>query len=164
MHKIDKPKILELKAELIFNLAQEVFDKGQRVKIIVTGNSMYPFLRHAIDSVELEHASLEDVRKGDIVLIKRDDGVYILHRIVSKKEDCFYMIGDSQDILDGPYFANHLIAVVTAIYRKDHRIESSDKRLKFLSRVWMILKPFRFTIIKIYNKFRQLTSRKKAEG
>jgi signal peptidase len=128
----------------------ELLDEGKRVRITVTGMSMYPFLRHNVDSVELMKTNYSNVHRGDIVLIVRDDKQYVLHRIIRKKKKCFYLNGDGQQWCEGPLLPEQIIAKVCNIWRKDHCISCSNKFFKVLSFLWLLVFPFRYIIIETY--------------
>ena len=80
----------------MFPVVKEILNKSISVSITVTGMSMYPFLRENIDSVELSDASFMSICRGDIVLILRKNGDYVLHRVLRKEKNNFYIIGDAQ--------------------------------------------------------------------
>lgn len=134
-------EIIKVKALNIFPLISELLENGQTTKITVSGNSMYPFLRNSIDSVELTKGSFKRLSRGDIVIIQRSDGSYIMHRIYNRKTDYFFVVGDAQQRLEGPLYQTQLVAVVTAIWRKDKRISCSSNRLRLLSAFWLYLHP-----------------------
>lgn len=141
-------------AASLIPLISELLEQGRNSRIAVSGNSMYPFLRHRIDSVECTMGSFEQLSRGDIVLIQRSDGRYILHRIYRKKKDCFYIVGDAQQWIEGPLLPEQLLAVVPTVWRKDKRISCSSLWWRFLSRSWLLLRPFRYSILKVYRKVR----------
>lgn len=145
-----------VKAASIFPLISDILEQGQSTRITVSGNSMYPFLRDGIDSVEFSRGSFEDIVRGDIVLIKRTDGYYVMHRVCRKKADCFYMVGDAQQWIEGPLYPEQLIAVVSAIWRKDHCIPCSKWWLKLLANIWLTLRPCRYFILRVYRKLRKI--------
>lgn len=149
-------EIKKVKAASLFPLISELFEHGKNSRIAVSGGSMYPFLRDRIDSVEFTKGSFEQLTVGDIVLIQRTDGRYVMHRIYRKKKDCFFMVGDAQQWIEGPLYPEQLLAVVTAIWRKDKRIACSNMSWRFLSRLWLYLRPFRNIILKAYRKMRKL--------
>ena len=64
----------------------------KKVKLTVTGDSMYPLLKSRIDTVVLD--TPKNLKKYDIVFYKRDNGRYILHRILKKKNGIFTIAGD----------------------------------------------------------------------
>jgi len=151
-------KIREVKtaAASLIPLISELFEYGQNSRIAVSGDSMYPFLRDRIDSVELTKGSFDQLSVGDIVLIQRTDGCYVLHRLYRKNKDCFFMVGDAQQWIEGPLYPEQLLAVVTVIWRKDKRIACSSMWWRLLSGLWLYLRPFRYSILKVYRRIRKL--------
>ena len=79
-----------------------------RASLTVTGNSMYPMLRNCRDQVEL------------IPVADRDNGQYILHRIVAMTQDGYICCGDNQSEKE---FVRHdqLLAVVDGFIRNDKK-------------------------------------------
>jgi signal peptidase I len=143
-------KIRYIQSKQLFPVVQELLKTGVSATITVTGMSMYPFLREDMDSVELSASSFVDIHLGDIVLILRESDEYVLHRVLRKDMNCFYIIGDAQQWVEGPLYPNQLIAVVTAVWRKNKRIEYTNFWWKLLSSIWMKLIPFRYLLIRIY--------------
>lgn len=149
-------KLKLVKSELIFPVIKEILDKGTSARITVTGMSMYPFLRENIDSVELSKVEFSDICRGDIVMALRDSNEYVMHRVIKVEKKCFYIVGDAQQRIEGPLSSNQIIAKITAMWRKDKKIESSNIWWNLLSKSWLILLPFRGFIIKSYGKLKRL--------
>lgn len=61
----------------------------------VTGSSMHPTFRHGRDTVILKKPDTPLCR-GDVILYLRDNGRYVLHRIVKQKNDLLILSGDNQ--------------------------------------------------------------------
>jgi hypothetical protein len=118
--------------------------------------SMYPFLKDGRDSVELSGCSFDTIKKGDIVLIKRITGTYVLHRVLKKQKDCFYMIGDAQQWIEGPLSPAQLIAFVTRIKRKERIISCDNPFYKFLVSLWLVAIPFRYKIFRALRPVKRL--------
>lgn len=148
-------KLKRVKSENIFPVIKEILDKGKSTRITVTGMSMYPFLRENIDSVELSKADLSNIRRGDIIMILRDSNVYVMHRVIKTEKNCFYMVGDAQQDIEGPLRYDQIFAKVTSVWRKDKKIDVSNVWWNFLSNFWMILLPFRSSIITSYRRLRR---------
>lgn len=140
---------ISVKSAEIFPVIQDLLSAGRSAILTVTGNSMYPFLRNGIDSVELINTDFYKLSRGNIVLIKRNSGAYVLHRIVKKKENCFYIVGDNQQDIEGPLKPDQVVAGVQAIFRQNKRIECSNAYLKLLVSIWITVLPFR-RLINIY--------------
>lgn len=139
-----------VKAEKMFPIINEILDNGNGVRLTVTGSSMYPFLRESVDSVELYTGNYNNIYRGDIALIHRSSGEYILHRVVKKEKDCFYFAGDAQTWIEGPVMPNQLIALVKVVWRRNKSIKCSNILWKASSMIWLWLIPFRKIIYKIY--------------
>lgn len=151
---IEKTKLV--KAAELFSLTSEILAQGGHAWITVTGMSMYPFLREAIDSVELSKACFVNIKKGDIVLIKRTNGAFVLHRVCKKEKDCFYMVGDAQQCVEGPLFPKQLQAVVTKIKRKERIINCDNLLLRACISLWMLVVPIRYKIFKVFRISKRL--------
>jgi len=142
-------QVLKVKSSAIFPVITELLDSGQTARITVTGNSMYPFLRAGRDSVELSKASFQEINRGDIVLIKRTNGIYILHRVI-KKPKILFMVGGAQQWIEGPLYPEQLVAKVKSVRRKNREIPCTNDTWVFLSRVWLRLRIFRYKTFKVY--------------
>lgn len=147
-----------VKAEDMFRIISEVIGLGRTAKITVTGSSMYPFLRDGIDSVCLSRCNFNDLRNRDIVLIKRDSGGYVMHRVHRKEKDCFYIVGDAQQWIEGPLRPDQLVAAVTGVWRRARFIECSGPGWRLLALIWMLMLPVRYRIIGIYQNIRAALS------
>ncbi len=150
------PEVRRIKSEELFPVINEIMDRGRSVRITVTGTSMYPFLRDNKDGVELSKVEFDEIKSGDIVLVVREGGQYILHRVKRKKKDCFYIIGDAQQRTEGPLRPSHLVAVVTAVWRSDKQILCSSLGWRALSFFWLWVRPFRKLLFKTYGALRRI--------
>ena len=83
--------------ELLLNEYRELLkdDSIEALPLLISGNSMAPFLIHQRDTVYLSRLQ-KPLKKGDVVLYLRDNGSYVLHRIVQINNDQYSMIGDGQ--------------------------------------------------------------------
>lgn len=149
-------KINKVKSESLFPVIIELIKNNQSAKITVTGNSMSPFLKEGRDNVELAAINFCEVRRGDIILIKRKCGYYVMHRVYKKEKDCFYIIGDAQQWIEGPLFPEQLIAIVTKVIREGREISCNNLIWKFLSHFWLNLRRFRYAIIGIYGRMKHI--------
>ena len=120
------------------------------VPLVISGNSMLPFLIHKRDTVYLSEIKGE-LKKGDIVLYKRNDGSYILHRIYKVEGNFFQLIGDAQPIIEKGIRREQIIAKVTEIKRKGKLINEKSLFWKFFQKIWLNIIPLRAVLIKIYS-------------
>ncbi|HEX9059437.1 MAG TPA: S24/S26 family peptidase, partial [Clostridia bacterium] len=117
--------VVKVKTNILIPFIETLLEEKKMACITVTGMSMYPFLRETIDRVELSRADFGSMKVGDIVLARRLNGEYVLHRVWGKTSDSFYMVGDAQTWIDGPYSKEQLVAASNAIWRGNRRIDCS---------------------------------------
>ena len=122
-------------------LIREILERGNSVRIMPMGISMLPMLRQDIDSVVL--SPLPDrLQKYDLPLYRRENGKYILHRIVGAG-DTYVCMGDNQFSPEPGVKREQMIALVTGFYRgeKYHSVEEISYRI--YCRIWHLSRPFR---------------------
>ena len=144
----------------LFKLAELMFDQGKSIIIGISGNSMYPFIRYGVDSVEIFRVSVRDIKVSDIILVKHGGG-YVLRRVYKIADDDFYAIGDAEAAPNGPYSKSDIAGKVTVIFRKGKRIPCSSPAMRILVFVWGLLRPLRPAMIHIYRKLHNLDMKKK---
>lgn len=150
-------EVIQVKADNIFSLIIELIEMGQSSKISVSGNSMVPLLRDSIDSVELSKGTFDSIKRGDIVMIRRLDGAYIMHRVLRKNENNFFIVGDAQQWIEGPLRPEQIVAVVKTVWRGNKKISCDNLGWRFLCGLWLLLLPFRDKIFKVFGKLNRLT-------
>lgn len=124
----------EIPLEQLMPLVKEYLVAGKTVKFSPRGISMLPMLRQGVDSVVLSPI-LKELKKYDLPLYQRDNGKYVLHRIV-KVGDTYTCIGDNQFEYEHGLRHDQMIAVVSAFYREDRYISVSDWRYRIYCRFW----------------------------
>ncbi|MBQ6718940.1 MAG: S24/S26 family peptidase [Oscillospiraceae bacterium] len=124
----------ELELDILMPLIRESLAAGKTVRFQPRGVSMLPMLRQGIDSVILSPVP-EKLKKYDLPLYQRDDGKYVLHRIV-KAEQTYTCIGDNQFKLETGLRHDQMIAVVTAFTRQDREISVKNPGYWIYCRYW----------------------------
>ena len=122
-------------------LVEEALAAGQTVRFSPKGTSMLPFLRQGIDQVELSPLP-EKLRKYDLPLYRRDNGQYVLHRIVRVGET-YTCVGDNQFELEHGVRRDQMIARVTAVIRPRGTAKMTGFAHKLYCRVWHYTRPLR---------------------
>ena len=131
----------KMRLDDLMPLIRERLAAGQTVSFFPNGVSMLPMLRQGRDSVELSPAP-ERLKKYDLPLYQRDNGQYVLHRVVAVGED-YTCIGDNQFLLEPGVEHRQVIALVTAFTRDGRRIEVTDLRYQIYCRLWCASRPLR---------------------
>ena len=115
-------------------LFQERLSAGQTVRFSPRGISMLPMLRQGIDDVVLSPIP-EKLKKYDLPLYQRDDGHFVLHRIVRVGET-YTCIGDNQFELEHGLRHDQMIALVTAFYRNGKYHSVNELTYRIYCRFW----------------------------
>ena len=118
-------------------LIREVIDKGGTFTMMPRGTSMLPLIRQGKDSVILSPLK-EETLPGDVVLYKRDNGQFVLHRVMMAKNGVYTMCGDNQVVFEKGIENRHLIAIASGIIRDGKEITFSENE-KYLSYTKKIL-------------------------
>jgi len=116
---------VRLKMEELVPLIVEVISSGASFKLYPNGQSMLPTIVAGEDSVELSKPD-EKLKKYDIVLYKRDNGQYVLHRLLKEHGEYYDMCGDNQLEIEKNVRKSDVIAVATAIYKGDKCIKTDS--------------------------------------
>lgn len=92
--------------------------QGQTAELTVRGTSMEPFLINGRDTVCLAACGGRTLRTGDLVMFRRTDGSYAMHRICRVHPDgTFDIVGDNQLACDRQITADQVVAYVPRVIR-----------------------------------------------
>lgn len=127
--------------ETLMPTIREGISNGRSILFSPRGISMLPMLRQGEDCVVLS-APPERLRKYDIPLYQRDDGKYILHRIV-KVGETYTCIGDNQFILETGVRRDQIIAVVTAFTHCGREYSVLEWKYRIYCLFWHYSRPLR---------------------
>ena len=120
--------------EQLLPLMQEHLENGNRVTFSPRGTSMLPMLREGRDTVTLSPLPGK-LKKYDLPLYRRDDGQFVLHRIVEAGAT-YTCMGDNQFLREHGIRQDQLIGLVTAFQRDGKEYAVTDLRYRFYCRVW----------------------------
>lgn len=156
---IKNKNMVFMENELLFSLLKEDLNNGNKAVFCVSGSSMYPFIVHNRDHVEIEHVEAMSLKKGDIILFSPLEEKYVLHRITEITSKGFITTGDGNLYRDGLVKAENIIGKVSKIYRNKLEIDCGKIRWKIAFRIWMFLFPVRrwiFALIKLKHRLGRL--------
>ena len=134
--------------ELMPQLPQ-LLQEAEAVPLVISGNSMAPFLRHGRDTVYLSKVT-RPLKRGDMILYRRACGSYVLHRICRCRSHGYDLVGDAQLHIESGIRPEQVLAVVTAVRRKGKLLEKGDLLWAFFACVWPALLPLRPAIFRVY--------------
>jgi hypothetical protein len=130
---------------------RELTEAGQEVSVRIFGSSMVPFLGDGRDEVLIKKPDRE-LKVGDVVFFQRDSGRYILHRIWKIKPEGYYIVGDSQEEIEGPVRQEQIFAYVTRARRKGKWVGPGNFWWEFFEHVWIYMVPVRRVFIRSYTR------------
>lgn len=136
---MDCSREIEMRLEQVMPLIKEHLALGQNVRFGPQGTSMLPMLRQGRDKVVLSPVK-GPLKKYDLPLYQRDNGAFVLHRIVRAGET-YTCIGDNQYTLEHGIRQDQIIAVVSAFTRDDREIPVTDLGYRIYCRLWCGLRP-----------------------
>lgn len=140
----------------------DMLQEGHKLKIAPHGYSMYPFLISDRDEVVLKIPQRK-LKRGDVVLYRRENGIHVLHRIHHIKNNSYFLIGDSQTEIEGPLEEKQIFAVAESIIRKGKTISCESKGYLLLYGIWLRIRIIRPFFIWLWLKVRKLTGEDRRE-
>lgn len=102
---------------------------------------MLPMLREGIDSVVLSPVP-EKLKKYDLPLYQRDNGKYVLHRIIRVGET-YTCMGDNQFAPEPGLRQDQMIALVTVFYRGEKKCDVRHWGYRLYCCLWYWSRPVR---------------------
>ena len=136
-------KTLIIDKAVMMEEIRQLVAEGMSATITVKGNSMNPFIEHLRDSITLGPWKDEDIRKGCVALVKDTKGNYLIHRIISRKNDTITLIGDGNVGLYETAKTNEIIGIMHSITRKGRIYTPQTLSWRIYSAIWMALQPVR---------------------
>lgn len=130
-------------------LIRERLAAGESVRFSPHGTSMLPMLKDGRDQVVLSPLP-DKLRKYDLPLYQRENGQYVLHRIVKAKDD-YTCMGDNQFVPECGLSHEQMIGVVTSFIHNGKEYSTNCLRYKVYCRIWCVVRPFRRILVKIRN-------------
>ena len=122
---------------------ERLLREGQSIQINPQGYSMYPMFVPGRDAAVIESAEIAGLKRGDVVLYRRESGILVLHRIWRVREDGFYMVGDNQSEVEGPLRASQIKGILTGFIRRGKYRSVKNPVYRLASSLWLFLRPVR---------------------
>lgn len=127
---------------------------GESLWIKPGGTSMLPMLRPGKDYVRLSPLP-EKLKKYDLPLYCRDNGIYVLHRIIKVKEK-YTCIGDNEFAKEPGIRRDQMIALVTGFVREGREYSVEMPMYKVYCILWHYSRFFRRVLRSLRYRLRRL--------
>jgi hypothetical protein len=136
-------------------LIEETLQGGGEVAFSPAGNSMRPMLRSRQDKIVLVKPP-DNLKRYDIPLYQRDNGKFVLHRVVDVKKEGYALCGDHQWQVEYGVKHEQIIGVVKAFYRGDKYIDcGASKVYRLYCLLWTGLLPVRSFFFRWENQMKR---------
>ena len=133
---------------------EEINRKGNLVYTNI-GDSMMPLLRQKRDLVILKKPEGR-LKKYDVPLYRRDNGQYVLHRILKVRQEDYVICGDNRYRKEYGITDRHIIGVLESVVRDGKTISVSDWNYRFYVHLWCDFYYIRAAVLFIKDVFRRL--------
>ena len=133
-----------------FSEVERMLAEGKTVRIPAKGRSMEPFIREGRDEIVLS-AGIEP-KKGSIVLARTAEGI-VLHRIIGIDDKVVTLMGDGNLYKTETCSTVDILAGVSMIVKNGQSIEPESLAARIKARCWMMARPVRRPLLKIWKLF-----------
>lgn len=135
---------------------REILEREGRLIFTPGGTSMRPMLRHHECPVLLVPRPKERLKKYDVPFYQRDNGQYVLHRIIKVKKDGYVCCGDGQVVPEDSVRDDMIFAVLKGYYKGGRYIDvEKNPANRIYARFWVAIRPIR----RCWRKFKQIVKR-----
>lgn len=124
----------------------QTLSEGKTFQFYPRGTSMEPFINQGQDQVVIS-ALPERLKKYQVILYKRRDGRFVLHRIVKITSKGYTMRGDNQFLDEPEVQKNQMIGMVSAVIRNGREMDMKAFRTIISACFWVETVKLRY-----YNK------------
>ncbi len=130
------------------NKFEDIIERNGRLIYTCIGDSMRPLIRQDKDLFIIEK-TYGRLKKYAVPLYKRDNGQYVLHRILKVRNNDYVICGDNRYCKEYGITDQHIIGVMTAIIRDGEEIPTTDWRYLLYVHLWCDFFLIRAFILKV---------------
>lgn len=139
---------------------EEILNKQGTLVFTPKGNSMQPLLLDGENPVVLEKVT-DRLQKGDIPFYQRENGQYVLHRVIRVREDSYDCCGDNQSAIETGVRDQMILAKMVGFYRGETYISLDEAWVKRYAKRRMASRPFRRLLALVKLGFQRLFQKSK---
>lgn len=136
---------------------EQVIDEEGVLIYTNVGDSMYPLIKPR-DLLVIKKSDLP-LKRLDVPLYKRDNGQYVLHRIVKVRKDDYLICGDNRVEIESGITDKHIIGVLTDVIRDGETISVYSFKKRVYAHLWMDFRPIKRVIFRIRREIRKRKKR-----
>ena len=117
--------------------------EGKVLRISPRGYSMYPLFVPGRDEALIAPIETKELRRGNVVLYRREQGILVLHRIFKRDREGIYLVGDNQKEIEGPLPPEQMKGILIGVIRKGRQFSTRHPIYRIFSEIWLLCRPFR---------------------
>ena len=134
---------------------EETLDKLGFICVETKGTSMQPLLVSGRDKVCIEKLKTKP-KKHDVILYKRSDGTYILHRVKKAYKNTYTMWGDNHSAVEYGVTNEQVLGILVGYYKCEKYIDINKSfKYKLYKLFWcncVLVRKVVFKLRKIFKK------------
>ena len=142
---------------------EDILTRDGRLVFSTVGKSMLPLIREGKDLVVICPAP-SALKRNDVILYKRNDGQYVLHRIVAIRSDGLVTRGDNCCSKECHIQIGQVVGILQAVMKNGREILADSWQFKLFAIVWMVSFPVRWFTLKICSTSRKIKVTKRPRG
>lgn len=143
---------------------EQILDSGKAVQFKPQGYSMYPVIVPGRDAVVVQKEDTTKLKRGDVVLYRRDGSILVIHRIWRKDEKGFYMVGDNQTEIEGPLRPDQIKGKMVTLIRNGKEIDINSLLYRIPCSIWLFMRPIRRLVSLVAAAVKRLLKRQPGAG
>ena len=145
-------KTLQIDNAVFFEEVMQHIRSGEKVRIRAKGNSMLPLIHSGRDEITLQPLTSQSIQKGNIVLARLQNGMYVLHRIAKLQQGNVWLRGDGNPHTQERCTVEDLLAETVEISRDGKTITSRALQWKMVRYLWPANGFLRRILLAVYRR------------
>ena len=134
---------------------EEILARDGRLYYTNVGDSMMPLIKQGRDLLVIVKPNGR-LKKHDIPLYRRDNGRYVLHRILKVRDNDYVICGDNRWSKETGITDHHIIGVLAGVVRNDKEIPLDVWKYRLYADLWCGLFPIRSFLLKVMYVWRRV--------
>jgi len=126
---------------------EDILEKEGHLIYTNVGTSMMPLLRQRRDLMYIEKKGPERLHWLDVPLFKRDNGQYVLHRVMWVRKNDYVMCGDNQWYLERGITDRHILGVLKHVDRDGKTLDMYSPKMRLYGFFEWVIYPLRACLL-----------------
>lgn len=138
---------------------EEYIAKNGQLVYTNVGTSMLPLLREKRDLVIIGAKPAGRLKRYDVPLYRRENGQYVLHRILKVRKEDYVLCGDNRWQRESGVTDGQIIGVLKAVVRDGHTISINENKYILYVHLICDLYPIRVAVLWVRDMLKRMLSK-----